>query len=322
VPPGLEHLWDGKKEFRLGATLAEAGPVWSARVQPVRDVATIGQLLDAFDSLYIPTLSPKTQAGYRQSIRGGKDHGGLRRVFGHMMLAALEPHHIYKYVDARGALTAAHREIEVLGSAYTFAISKGWINYHPIKGKVRLANPPKRTRYIENSELLIFKGAAPAAIFAYTWLRELTGLRRTDLLRIEPARHFTDEGIRLQPRKTAKTTGKRLLIEWTDELRMAAALAMAARPKDIAPWLFCTRQGACYLKDDGSANGWDSLWQRAMVKAMRAGLQERFTDRDIRKKVASDAPTLERAAALLGHADQRTTAKHYRIGYERVKPTR
>ena len=239
-----------------------------------------------------------------------------------MALEAVQPQHIYRYADERGALTAAHREIEVLGSAYTFAISKGWTNWHPITKKVRLKNPPKRTRYIEDAELLIFKGVAMPALFAYVWLRELTGLRRTDLLSIRPARDFRDDGMHVQPHKTAKTTGKRLIFEWTPELRQAVQLALAARPKDIAPTLFCNRRGEAYIKADGSANGWDSLWQRAMAKAMRVGLQQRFTDRDIRKKVASDAPTLERAAALLGHADSRTTARHYRIGPDRVKPVR
>src|SRR5690348_9409792 len=250
VPKGLEHLWDDKKEFTLGTTLGEAGAVWAQRVQPARNVRTLGHLLDAFDALYIPALAPKTQSSYRAALPN------LRKVFGHMALPAVEPQHIYAYADARGALTAAHREIEVLGSAYTFAISKGWISYHPIKGKVRLKNPPKRTRYIEDAELQQFKRIAPAPLFAYIWLRELTGLRRTDILRLEPARAFKDDGIHVQPSKTSGTTGKRLMIEWTTELRLAVQCALAARPKDIVPWLFCTKQGKCYIAADGSANGW------------------------------------------------------------------
>ncbi|HEY3858671.1 MAG TPA: integrase, partial [Gammaproteobacteria bacterium] len=147
---------------------------------------------------------------------------------------------------------------------------------------------------------------------------------RTDLLQLEPARHFKEEGIDFTPSKTADSTGKRIIIQWTPELRQAVSLAAACRPKDIdiAPWLFCTRRGKCYIKPNGSANGWDSLWQRAMAKAMKNGLTLRFTDRDIRKKVASDAPTLERAAALLGHASTSTTRRHYLVGPTRVKPTR
>lgn len=49
VPPGLEHLWDNKKLFRLGFQLNEAYDLWSARVganeNPDR-IKTIGQLLD------------------------------------------------------------------------------------------------------------------------------------------------------------------------------------------------------------------------------------------------------------------------------------
>lgn len=321
VPKGLEHLWDGKTEFRLGATLTEAGPVWASRVQPVREVKTVGQLLDAFYAQYVPTLAPKTQASYREAIHA--ENGGLKVVFGHMGLLDPQPHHIYAYVDAHGSrLTLAHRRVEVLGSAYTWGISKGWTSYHPIKGKVRLKNPPRRERYVEDAELLIYKSTCTPVMFAYVWLRELTADRRYDLLSLNPGRDFKPDGIYVQPHKTAKTTGKRIIHIWTPQLRLAVDCALAARPKDIAPTLFCTRKGDPYIKADGSANGWDSLWQRDMARALKAGLTHSFTDRDIRKKVATDAPTLERAAQLLGHADPRTTQRHYRIGAERVKPTR
>ena len=62
VPKGLEHLWDGKREFRLGSTLAEAGAAWAQRVQSPQSIRNISALLDAFASLYIPTLAPKTHA--------------------------------------------------------------------------------------------------------------------------------------------------------------------------------------------------------------------------------------------------------------------
>jgi len=51
-------------------------------------------------------------------------------------------------------------------------------------------------------------------------------------------------------------------------------------------------------------------------------IKERFTEHDLRAKVASDAESLERARQLLAHADSRITQRVYRRRPERIKPTR
>ena len=57
-----------------------------------------------------------------------------------------------------------------------------------------------------------------------------------------------------------------------------------------------------------------------MDKVLReTSLQERFQERDLRAKTASDMP-LELASALLGHADVRITQKVYRRRPDVVKP--
>ena len=154
-------------------------------------------------------------------------------------------------------------------------------------------------------------------------MKLLTGMRRGDLLRLRPAHDCEEDGIHVQPRKTARSTGKRLVIEWSAELRAAVEMALAARPVDIAPYLFCTRRGECYAKADGSANGWESMWGRFMDRLLaETKVEERFTEHDLRAKCASDAGSLEHARALLAHADARTTERVYRRRPERVKPLR
>lgn len=124
------------------------------------------------------------------------------------------------------------------------------------------------------------------------------------------------------PHKTAKTTGKRSIIEWSDALRKAIEDAKAARPIDISPYLFCNRSGECYVDETtGEARGWRSMWQRFMKRVMtETEVKERFTEHDLRAKVGSDAESLERARQLLAHADSRTTQKVYRRKPEIVKP--
>jgi integrase len=58
--------------------------------------------------------------------------------------------------------------------------------------------------------------------------------RRGDPLRLRMS-DLQDDGIHFTPGKTEHSTGKRLIIEWSEELREAVALAKSARPVKLAP---------------------------------------------------------------------------------------
>ena len=85
--------------------------------------------------------------------------------------------------------------------------------------------------------------------------------------------------------------------------------------------LFCTRTGQPYVKQDGTANGFDSIWQRFMAKVLaETTVTDRFTEHDLRAKCASDAESLEHAQQLLAHAEATTTKRIYRRRGEVVRP--
>jgi integrase len=332
VPVGLESLWGGKQLFRLGKTLPEAYKEWAARLQHAAEAKTIGDLLDRYALEVVPDKKPKTRAEHARHV------SQLRGVFGAMRLDELEPQHVYQYVDARrkkkrndkgklvGGLTAAHREIEVLSHAYTKAVQWGYLKKHPFKGEVRLEGEQPRDRYVDDWEIVeclalpaVRKRGSVLAIQAYIRVKLLTGLRRGDLLRLRVA-DCKDDGIHV----TTNKTGKAVIYEWSDELNAAVAMAKAARPVHISPWLFCKRDGQGYLDEKtGEAHGWDSMWQRYMDRVLEeTKVVERFTEHDLRAKCASDAETLDHARALLAHADSRTTDRIYRRKAERVRPLR
>ncbi len=317
VPPGQEALWDGKGEYVLGRTLVEAYKTWTIRV-PHGDESTIADLLDRYSHQVVPTKAARTQKGNNESIVR------LRQVFGHMPIEALKPVHVYGYLDKRSSHpTSANRDVEVLSHAYTIAIRWGLVEDHPIKGKVVSHSERPRDRYVKDWELVEALRVANATVRAYIGVKLLTGLRRADILSLRVADLMAD-GIHVKPRKTANTTGTRLVIAWSDALRKAVDEAMAIRPRPrvvpIGAHLFNTRRGEPYIKPDGSANAFDSMWQRFMDKALReTSLQDRFQERDLRAKTASDMP-LELASALLGHADARITQRVYRRRPDVVKP--
>lgn len=119
---------------------------------------------------------------------------------------------------------------------------------------------------------------------AYIRLKLLTGIRRGDMLRLTMS-DLLEDGIYIEPGKTEGSTGKRMIIEWSAELRAAVDLPKAARPVQLSPFLFCTLKGQCYFNDQGRAGGWESLWRNFMARVMEeTKVAEHFTEYDLRAK--------------------------------------
>lgn len=316
-PINLRDLWDGKTEYRLGKTLSEAYRTWADRMEVYSDAKNMGDLLDRYALEIIPLKAPKTQDSNYISIRK------LKAVFGDMPIEAVKPKHVYKFKDLRGkqGKTAANRDIEVLSHAFSKAIEWGYTEIHPIKGKVRKFSTPPRRRYVEDWEVQEALTVASPFIAAYIRLKLLTALRRGDLLSLK-ASNLKEDGIHVTPSKTASTTGKKMIIEWTEELRVAVEEVMALRKKVLSIWLFHTNRGQPYIKENGTANGFDSTWQRFMRVVMsKTSVSERFTEHDLRAKVASDT-NLAQATLLLGHSSAQITQRVYRRKAQKVKPIR
>lgn len=323
VPPTQRAAWDNKTEFTLGRSLPEAYRIWGERVGRVDKVTTIAGLLDRYAMEITPTKRPASQRG------DFTNSPIVRKRFGHFGLREVEPHHIYEYVSKRGKLTSAHRETELLSHALTWAVQWGYIKTHPFKGQVRFERalqPKRKQRYIEDSEILAAlsvpsrrRRGSVRMMQAYIRLKLVTGLRQTDLLQLRASDGKAD-GIHVTPSKTEGSTGRSQIFVWTAERRDAWTAALAARPKDIAPHVFCTNQGEGYFNEaTGRASGFSSVWQRFMTRVVKETGIPKFAERDLRAKVGSDAETLERARRILGHADVRTTKQFYRRKAEVVE---
>jgi integrase len=317
----MEDEWNGKKEFLLGRTLPEAYRTWSERLNSEgSSIRTIAHLMDRYLLEVVPNKAPKSQESNQISL------AKLRPVFGHMSITSLKPKHAYQYKDGatrKHGATATNRDLEVLSHLLTMAVEWGLIDRNQLKGQVTKNSTPPRDRLVEDWEIAEALKVASPIVGLYFRLKLMTGLRRGDLLRLRLP-DIRDDGIHVQPHKTAKTTGKRLIITWDDdgELEMVVDAIKKLPPRRIgdAP-LFVTRQGKPYIKEDGSANAFDSLWQRFMRKALdKTKLKERFQERDLRAKVASESATLEEASERLAHASTATTKRIYRRKPSKVKP--
>lgn len=340
VPPGQERVWDGKRKFRLGSKLHEANTVWANRLESQIDARTIEHLLDRYLQEVTPAKAKRTQVdepGY--AIQ-------LKKRFGHMRLEDLEPQHIYQYFDKRmdqtkdkdgktapprNAKTRARQEIKMLSHAFTKAVEWGHLKKHPFKKEVRFdreRGQRPRDRYVEDSEIVEVLSLKPfrkrgsvRMIQGYIRLKLLTGMRMTDLLSIQPTRDAKEDGIHILASKTAHSSGVKQIFTWLDKdggdtgRHAAYEMCLAARPLDIAPFLFCTFEGGCYVDENGLTTSFNSVWKRFMDRVLKeTAVKKRFAERDLRAKVATDAEAsenLERARKMLGHADARITKKWY-----------
>lgn len=311
VPKGLEHLWDGKTEFKLGTTLTEAHKTWALRIEQATNVGSMADLLDEYVRLVLPKKAPRTRQTESPVI------ANLRAVFGHMPVDAVKPKHVYKMktkLSSRGE-SVANRHIAVLSHALSTAVEWGLIDNNPLLGNVRKFGYTPRERYVEDWELREALTAAPDLIVAYVPVKLLIGGRKGGILGIKRS-DITEDGIRYRQSKT----GKLLVVEWSEELRVAVDNVKQMHRKIGSLYLFHTRRGEPYLKADGTTSGFDSIWQRWMRKALNeTGLQERFTEHDLRAKTASDMEP-GHATELLDHASRALTERVYRRKTKRVKP--
>jgi integrase len=223
---------------------------------------------------------------------------------------------ICAYRDKRGALTptSANRELEVLAHAFQQGVEWGALRFNPCR-EVRKLKLPRRNRYVADWEFAAVYSVASPRMKVAMDLALLTGLRRGDLLRLTRG-DLMDDGILIRPEKTEQSSGKVILIEWSDDLRAAITAAKKLRPQ-VRQHVIANMQGKPY-----TPTGFGSIWRTLMLKALKeTELQESFRFNDLRAKSASD-DTLEAATERLGHTDIRTTKEFYRRRPARVKPLR
>jgi integrase len=297
------------KWHRLGDNLVEAMAEWARLVERPAEARTMNALFDR----YMAEVAPKkAERSYKDNIRQVQK---LRLVFGEMAPEDVEPHHVYGYLDARGAdaKVQANREKALLSHVFTKAMQWGILRQNPCRGVKRLTEKP-RDRYVEDEELAAFMGAAPDLIRAYCLFKYVTGLRQADILSLK-REQIKDDGIHVA---ISKAGGKRRVILWNEDLELAVKEAKALKRPVKSLHLFCNRSGQPY-----TGSGFRAIWQRAMRKAIEDGvLAERFTDHDIRAKAATDAHTSgQDAQQLLAHANRHTTDVYIRARkVERITP--
>lgn len=273
--------FDGKTWFRLGRTEEEAFEVWWERKPEEAAPRTINAVIHRYKQERLPELAPATQRQYTAALKL------LSKVFGNMSPKALKPVHVYDYRSLRPTIQG-NREVAVLSAVMTYAVRLGAVERNLVREVKRTEEKP-RERYVTDAELEQFLGHCSAFLQAYTRLKLLTGIRQAQMLDLRLS-DWADGKLRVKGRKGGKDTfytGEDL----ADAVEAAIGLRGGHQLRSV--YLFATREGQRY-----TADGFRSIWQRAMKKYTDAG-GERFTEHDLRAKVASDDP--EHAQTRLQH---------------------
>jgi len=312
VPPGDESQWDGKKDFKLGRTYPEALRAWADRLELMGDANSIADLMELYSIKVMPDKSSTTQDRESRIIKR------ITATLGHIPINGLKPKDVNlvktKEAEVHG-INTANRFVSILSHAYTMAIEWGLCDQHPIKNNIRKFSVKPRDRYLEDWELEKSLSVAPKIIHAYVPIKQLTGLRKGDMLSIKLP-DLKEDGIHIIQNKT----GKRIIIEWTDELLDAIEYAKSIGKKIGSMWLFHTNRGQPYIKENKTTSGFDSIWKRWQDKALKeTGLTTKFSESDLRAKTASDTSE-NHATELLDHSTSAVTRKHYRRKPKVVKP--
>lgn len=276
---------------RLGATEQEARDAYQQLSQKAFAAGTVGHAIERFEREVIPGKSPRTQADYLDATTR------LKNTFGHMRIRTVKPHHISDYLTQRGAPVRANREVAVLSSVMTHAMSWGMIDANPCFRVKRNTEKP-RDRYIEDSEYTAVLGVSNDLVRDVMTLSYTLAQRISDVLKLR-VDDVRGDAIYVKQNKT----GARLLIR----MSQTVAEVVARRLDSAETYLF--EHDSPAGKVPYTYDGYAAMFKRTVKRALVRGLvTESFTIHDLRAKALTDADLAGRdAQKLAGHANRKQT---------------
>ncbi|MFC4519058.1 tyrosine-type recombinase/integrase [Cupriavidus pinatubonensis] len=299
---------------------------------------TMPALIDAWLLAKLSSYAAKTQEEYRRMA------SFIRSEFDDQWrVEDVEPKDVARFLDKHFETkpNASNKYRALLSVMFAFAVRKGLRNVNPVT-EVAGAAEGKRDRYITDAELHEVRAAAllgndgkptpsGAQIVALIDLAYQTAQRIGDLLALNWS-NVSDEGIMFHPAKTVNSSGVRMLVEMTAELRATLEGAKAGKVTAIGP-VICTQSGGRFTYS-GAQTAWKRACQRARERYEKrcaevgAPADPRFLVgmhfHDLRAKGLTDKRRQDGAAAaqaLAGHTTAEMTAHYTKARQiERVQP--
>ena len=311
---------EGGGEISLGADFEKAIIQWREITERGTHAArVIGTLEEAFARWETDVLpgyaSAETRKGYSKNLRT------LRPVFGPATWDQVDLPAIKAYLTKRTAKTQGNREMALLSVIWNWARGEGLTSLPwPAAGMER-----SKWKNKEKARKIKVRDDVYAAIYAEASqhikdcmdLGSATGMRLTDCITVLMPRGSL---LTLEASKTGKEA------EW--DLNLSTVLPdLVRRRKALGAdhLMLLSTAGGNPVTPQALRYGWDKARGAAADKAVERGdndLAEAIKAlylRDMRKRAAQKAGSLEEASKLLQHSDERLTERHYG-GVRRLKP--
>lgn len=313
----------GQKDISLGKTITEAFRNFYNYADINFECQTMHDLIDR----YMKEISvTKSEATHKSNLSAVKH---LFKRFGHMNPTMIRAKHAYQYLDLRareGAPVRANREFALLSTIMSHAVRWGVITETPFHGIIR--NPEKpRDKLVTNEEIAIFLKFCPRWLQLYIALKLATGLRQTDLVKLSSRDWDEEVGLKVfvsKSKNRIQYNAVYYIRQIVNELREINGYRGKGKKRSpLLHWYFFASHSNARLEKPLTPDGLRTAWSKAMKAAIESGeltQEQRFQERDLRAKVASDCINISQASELLGHMNTSTTKRVYRRGYSIVDP--
>lgn len=311
---------EGNGEIPLGTDFDKAIAQWKEITEHGTHSARIsGTLEEAFagwESKVLPTYrSEETKKGYAKNLRM------MRPVFAEATWDQVSLPVIKGYLTKRTAKTQGNREMALLSVIWNWARGEGltslpWPAAGMERSKWKNKEKARKIKVRDDVFTAIYAEAAQH-IQDCMDLGSATGMRLTDCITVLMPRGNL---LTLEASKTGKEA------EW--DLNLSTVLPdLVRRRKALGAdhLMLLSTPGGRPVSPQALRYGWDKARGAAAKKASERG-EDELADaikllylRDMRKRAAQKAGSLEEASKLLQHSDERLTERHYG-GVRRLKP--
>ena len=244
-------------------------------------------------------LGAETRRGYRRSL------ARMRALFGELRPEEWRPAWGQHYADQLSSRPmAANADLQVLSVIFALAVRSGLLRANPVRD-VRRWPRKARQRYVSDAEVGAFLAHAGQRLGAYVALKLATGIRQAQLVALRWS-DWNGTVLSVPAAKGGRDTnytgpGVAAAIE------VCAATFKRGDDSGVSGAIVTTQDGRPYAS---AASFRSTVWQRAMGRYVAAG-GTKFTEHDLRAKVATDVQSIDWAQALLGHRQAAVTQRHY-----------
>lgn len=288
------HVKKGKWQ-RIGATLDEALAWYARNVQIAQAEGRLPVLLERAFGHHIKTvkLSDATKRQYRKAA------DVLKRRLLMFDPGTIRPKHVAQLkASMADKPNMANRYLSLLRTLCSYLVEWGEMDANPCVGIRRLAEG-KRDRLLTPAEWQAIHDAGGQRLRVIMRLQLLTGQRINDVLKIR-RNQIVEDGIAFAQQKTRK----RLVVEWSDDLRSAVADALALAGDVPSLYLLPGRKG--------KAPNYRSVALQFEKAAQAAGVEDARPNDQRAQSLTEAKRQGMNATALAGHSSPAMTERYLR----------